>query len=216
MAIIHPADIRPTKLELIRDWLPGQQWYDGESPVRLEAVGAYRFDDPDGEVGIETHLVRTGEGDLVQVPLTYRGAPLAGGDATLVGMMEHSVLGTRWVYDGCGDPVYVTALAAAVLEGVPQAAEIHAESGERREPTVLVSGTGFRADLATGVATAIASLESSTADGVTVFDVADTQLRLRRRLTAGQDHRAEACSFALTGTWAGQQEPAVLATARAV
>jgi hypothetical protein len=41
----------------------------------LERVGAYRFDDPVGEVGIETHLVRAGE-RLLHVPLTYRANPM--------------------------------------------------------------------------------------------------------------------------------------------
>ena len=38
------------------------------------------------------------------VPLTYRGAPLAGGEADLVGTTEHSALGTRWVYDAWRRP----------------------------------------------------------------------------------------------------------------
>ncbi len=62
-------------------------------------------------MGVETLLVRVGEGPVLQVPLTYRGAPLPGGESALVGTMEHSVLGPRWVYDGTGDPVYVATLA---------------------------------------------------------------------------------------------------------
>ena len=36
-------------------------------------------------------------------------------------MMEHSFLGTRWIYDAAVDPVYASALAATILTGQPQA-----------------------------------------------------------------------------------------------
>lgn len=111
MAIIHRATLVPTKAELLSAWLTGEP----------EVLGAFRYDDPAGEVGIEAFLVRVGD-QVRHVPLTYRGAPYDG--ATLVGTMEHSVLGTRWVYDGTTDPValgcYQRALAGeqeqAVLE----------------------------------------------------------------------------------------------------
>jgi predicted trehalose synthase len=76
-------------------------------------------------VGIETLLVVDESGDspvLYQVPLTYRGAPLEGGHDALVGTMQHSVLGPRWVYDGPRDPVYATQLLELALgRAVPQA-----------------------------------------------------------------------------------------------
>src|SRR3954451_22866156 len=112
MALIHRATIRPTKAELLADWVPTQPWGERE----FELVGAYRFDDPDGEVGIETHVLASPDGDLLQVPLTYRGAPLAGAERFLVCTMEHSVLGPRWIYDAVGDPVYAAVLAS-VLRG---------------------------------------------------------------------------------------------------
>jgi hypothetical protein len=86
----------------------------------LTRLGSFRFDDPDGEVGIETILVAS-EGAVFQVPLTYRGSPLHSADLCLVGTMEHSFLGTRWIYDATGDPVYASALAATILTGQPQA-----------------------------------------------------------------------------------------------
>ena len=39
----------------------------------------------------------------------------------LIGTTEHSVLGRRWVYDACADPVYVRALATVILTGGSQA-----------------------------------------------------------------------------------------------
>ena len=148
MAVIHRAEIRPTKLELLGEWLPKLPWYPGEPGAAPASVGAYRFDDPRGEVGIETLLVRTVGGQVAQVPLTYRGAPLPGGEPSLVGTMEHSVLGRRWVYDGCGDPVL------PVLPGRRGSRAVGAGGGTRRghehrrpavvcTPTVWVCGDGY-------------------------------------------------------------------------
>jgi hypothetical protein len=87
-------------------------------------VAGFRFDDPAGEVGIETMLV-SADGEIVyQVPLSYRGAPLPDRDAWLIGTSEHSVLGRRWIYDACGDPVYAAALAGVILAGTGQAEEL--------------------------------------------------------------------------------------------
>jgi hypothetical protein len=146
VALIHRATLQPTKLELLTAWLPTRVW--AADAGAFQQVGAYRFDDPAGEVGLEAHLVQGGDGVIRHVPLTYRGAPLAGADDALVGTMEHSVLGRRWVYDGCADPVWVAALARAVLAGTPQAEEL-VEVGDTlvpREPTARVAGTGGRPD----------------------------------------------------------------------
>jgi len=108
MALIYKATLNPPKLKLLTAWLPSRRWFDGEPEV--QQVGAYRFDDPSGEVGIEALLLEAGDGSVLHVPLIYRGVPLAGAEEFLVGTTEHSVLGTRWVYDGCADPVWATAL----------------------------------------------------------------------------------------------------------
>src|SRR3712207_3862318 len=136
MAIIHRADLRPSKLELVGEWVLTRPWGAAAAGTELEQVAAYRFDDPAGEVGIETFVVRAGD-VLLHVPLTYSGAPVREQEALLVGTTEHSVLGRRWVYDACADPVYVAALAGAVLTGAPQAEEwvVVDERQERREPT---------------------------------------------------------------------------------
>ncbi|NUP73948.1 MAG: hypothetical protein HOQ07_04765 [Sinomonas sp.] len=137
MAVIHRATLVPSKLELISSWLAGRPWGSGEGEVRR--VGSYRFDDPAGEVGIEGFLVSRGR-TVFHVLLTYRGAPLVGGAPWLVGTMEHSVLGTRWVYDGVGDPVAVAALVRAARGEQDQAAlEVHdGNAVTRLEPDVRV------------------------------------------------------------------------------
>ena len=107
MADIYAAQLNPGKLDVVTDWVAKQDWA-AELDLKadpLEAVTAYRFDDPAGEVGIEIHIVKSGD-QLLQVPLTYRGAPLEGADESFVANMEHSVLGKRWVYAGMGDPLF--------------------------------------------------------------------------------------------------------------
>ncbi len=148
MAILHAdADITPTKPELLAAWVPAQPWFVGDATA-LEHVGAYRFDDPDGEVGMETHLVRAGDGPILQVPWTYRGAPLDGAESHLVGTMEHTVLGSRWIYDAIGDPVYQSVLATTILTGGTHA-ELEREFAdghtEIMEPSVRVKGSGSAA-----------------------------------------------------------------------
>lgn len=145
MALIHQATLVPSKLDAIAAWLPTQAWSSRRDFTGLEAVGAYRFDDPDGEVGIETHLLRSASGTVFQVPLTYRSTPLPGADAYLVATMKHSVLGRRWVYDGVVDPVYVAVTTAAIVEAAGQAElVVQAADGSRsvRESTTQVRGSG--------------------------------------------------------------------------
>jgi len=120
MAVIHHTTLKPTKLELLADWLPTRPWYRGGpgSPT-LEKSGGFRLDDPEGEVGIEFMVatdISTPEPVAYLVPLTYRGAPLEGADHALVGTTEHGVLGKRWVYDGCHDRVLITELLS-LIEG---------------------------------------------------------------------------------------------------
>lgn len=189
VAVLHPATIRPTKLEALLAWVPRQPWLDGADASELVLLGAYRFDDPDGEVGLESHLLATADGRVLHVPVTYRGAPLEGAEDALVCMMEHSALGPRWVYDGCADPVFLAALEEAIVSGGRQADQfVSTEEGlVPREATAQVKGTG------TGAA-------GETAGEPVVV-----------RLPA-EGPAAGSAQLVLTGTWAGQDEPLVLAT----
>ncbi|WP_030385186.1 maltokinase N-terminal cap-like domain-containing protein [Streptomyces sp. NRRL S-241] len=137
MAIIHKTTMSPGKLELLAAWLPAQPWYlpTGRPPA-LARAGGFRLDDPEGEVGIEFMVVTDSSGEeptAYHVPLTYRGAPLAGAEAALVGTTEHGVLGRRWVYDGPHDPV----LSAQLLALFQGRAEPQAQSlSDTPDPTV--------------------------------------------------------------------------------
>jgi hypothetical protein len=109
-------------------------------------LGSYRFDDPAGEVGIEALLVSRA-GEMFHLPLTYRGAPLDGAEAHLITTMEHSVLGSRWVYAAAGDPVALACYAAALAGRQEQASfEIwdgNAIVGQRPHTvTLTVAGDG--------------------------------------------------------------------------
>lgn len=141
MALLHRATITPSKLQLLEAWAPQQPWC---AAGGFSQRGAYRFDDPAGEVGIETLLVQSPAGPLLQIPLSYRDAPLAGGEEWLIGTMQHSVLGERWVYDGVGDPVVVAAFLTAIETGGVQAEQVVEIDGAMvtREPTATVRGSG--------------------------------------------------------------------------
>jgi hypothetical protein len=119
VALFHRATISPTKDELIAAWAPTRPW-GPPAASGVDVIGSYRFDDPDGRVGMETHLVGAG-GVLLQVPLTYRDEPLDGGGDAFISEMEHSVLGTRWVYDGLRDPRFVLMLAGVAMTGQGEA-----------------------------------------------------------------------------------------------
>ncbi|MFF7341608.1 1,4-alpha-glucan branching protein [Streptomyces sp. NPDC008163] len=142
MAVIHRTTLSPTKLELLTAWLPTRPWYVGPTRPSLVKSGGFRLDDPQGEVGIEFMVVTDTSGDgpvPYFVPLTYRGAALAGAEDAFIGMTTHGVLGQRWVYDGCHDPVLVERLFA-LLDG---RAEPQAQSeSDTPDRTISHSGPG--------------------------------------------------------------------------
>jgi hypothetical protein len=168
MALVHHATLSPSKQELFEAWLPSRSWAGGVTSV--SKVAEYRFDDPAGEVGVETILWRTPDGSLLQAPFTYRASPLAGAEQHLVGTCEHSVLGPRWVYDGCADPVWADTLVTAVLTGGTQAQMYFEDDGQRVDvpPRMQVSGSGAPGS----AAPQIASVDSVRDEGVVTIVVA--------------------------------------------
>ena len=207
MALLHRAELHPTKLELLSLWLPQRPWYRGPAVPDLSRVVGFRFDDPAGEVGIETLLVRAADGPLWQAPLTYRAAPAEGLERWLLGTAEHSVLGTRWIYDGCGDPVYASALAGTIVTGDGQAEEFVDVDGQlqRREPSMSVAGSG------TATAPAVDAVARVVDEDPTVIVTDSVELAVMRVLA---DSGAEPDGrLTLTGTWDGQATPLLLARA---
>jgi hypothetical protein len=203
MALLHQATLTPGKRDLMNGWLPSQSWYDGHE---RKPVGSFRLDDPDGEVGCEYFLL--GDDDLTTLflPLTYRAAPLEGAEDFLIGTTQHSVLGPRWAYDGCGDPVSMSVRLTAILTGGHAATLVLATEDGREvimDPTCRVTGSG------TGT-------EPVNVDAVTVTDAGDPtlvragdhELLVARVLGTGVTGRET-----LTATWA-DGAPVVVAAVR--
>ncbi len=125
MAMVHPgATLTPHFLDFLPAWLARQPWYITSGTLSLSPVGYFRFEDPAGAVGVETHLLTDGA-VVYQIPMTYRDAPIDGtpggrpGADRLIAIAEHSVLGTRWIYDAVDDPVWVNEMLRLVrTEGV--------------------------------------------------------------------------------------------------
>ncbi|WP_405858940.1 1,4-alpha-glucan branching protein [Streptomyces sp. NBC_01515] len=205
MAIIHRTYLKPTKLELLTTWLPTRAWYHGSPEPELVKSGGFRLDDPEGEVGIE-FMVVTDAPDAYLVPLTYRAAPLPGAEHALVGTMEHGVLGPRWAYDGCHDPV-LTAGLTALVEGRVEAQAQSVSDTLDREVARSWTGTARVPALGAPADTAEAT-EFAVPDGPT--------LRLHRVLTPGSTPPEDAIGQ-VTGAWAqadGTRVRALFATLR--
>jgi hypothetical protein len=206
MAIIHQTTMNPGKLDLLTAWLPRQPWYRGAGrEPELTRAGGFRLDDPAGEVGIEFMVVAdaaAGDAVFYQVPMTYRGGPLAGADDALIGTSEHGVLGTRWLYDGVRDPVLVAEMAACVQgEAKPQAQGV----SHTPDPTVLVqpaeSGDGLFAPFTPADTAVVASGPSGT-DLRLVTAAGELILRLARVLRPDSGYAGEpAWQPCLSATW---------------
>jgi hypothetical protein len=202
MARFHRATVTPTKAELIAAWAPTRPW-GPPAGEPIEVIGSYRFDDPDGRVGMETHLVAAA-GAWLQVPFTYRDEPLVGAEDGLIAEMQHSVLGTRWVYDGLRDPVYVVMLAAVALTGQGEALGLvlHDDRWYIAPSNVRIRGGGW-----TQERVAVDGFELRSDDAHAAVLLNDRfELTLFRRPVA----RA-APAIGLTATWDGHADPVVLA-----
>jgi hypothetical protein len=208
MAILHDATLSPGKRDLIKGWLPSRSWFDGDLGRKPHA--SFRFDDPDGEVGVECFLfgpAKGSDGSTLVIPMSYRGAPMEGAEEHLIGTTDHSVLGKRWVYDGCADPVAVSAFLTAIVSGGHEAELTMEEDGKivRFDPTCRVSGSGTASD---GV----------RADSVTVLDggdptvvrAGDFELVLARVVGT-----VVSGDYTLTAQWA-DHGPVVVAAARSL
>jgi hypothetical protein len=209
MAIIHDATLRPSKLEMIAGWLPTQPWFVGEQVAAFAQVGAFRFDDPAGEVGVQVILVRQGDGLIHQVPLTYRSAPLADSEG-FIAEMEHSVLGPRYVYDGCHDPIFLGQLVDTVLTGGREVDEIVEVDGKTitLPKSMHVRGSGA----VSAAVPALPTVPVEQVGSVAVMRSGAVEITVARVLDGGIDANGAAT---LIGDW-GDGESGCLATVRSL
>jgi hypothetical protein len=205
MAIFHRATITPTKAELIAKWAPTRSWGPAAADP-MDVIGAYRFDDPDGRVGMETHLVTAG-GALFQVPLTYRDEPLDGAEEALIAEMQHSVLGTRWVYDGLRDPLFIVMLAGVAMTGQGEALGMVVYDGRWyiAPSNVRIRGGGWTQGRVPVDGFELGSDEATAS----VLQNDRFELTLFRRPVPGPRP-----AMGLTATWEGHAEDVVLAKVR--
>ena len=122
--VYSTATLSPTKAEILH-----QQF----GPVTN--IGAFRFVDPNGKVGIETLLVRETDGALLQFPVTYREQRIS--DTHEVGTTEHSHLGTRHITKIVADPVAVTEIIRVILEG-----DTNVQRSDGKTSPYEIRGTG--------------------------------------------------------------------------
>jgi hypothetical protein len=208
MAILHRATLTPSKLELLAAHVMKFPSLVNTTSSGYSLLGAYGFDDPAGKVGMESHLVSSGSGPVVHVPLTYREAPLVGADEWLIATTEHSVLGTRWIYNACGDPVYVQELVRVILSGGSHVEQFIAtdDGPVARASTASASGSG-------AAGTPVPPVDSVRADfngNDTVITAGGLEVVVRHVL----GERQSVSSPTLRGTWPDSDTPIVLAYVR--
>jgi hypothetical protein len=109
------ANLVPSFAQFLPAWVATQPWYEGADVPSLIPVAFIRIEDPDGEVGMESHLVSDGRA-VYHLPMTYRGQPRPD-PSGLITAAEHSVLGARWIYDAEHDPVWVHEVIRLVATG---------------------------------------------------------------------------------------------------
>jgi hypothetical protein len=169
-------------------------------------IGSYRFDDPDGHVGMETHLVAAGD-TLMQIPVSYRGEPLEGAADALITEMQHSVLGRRWVYDGLRDPLLVVMLAGVAMTGQGEALGMAVYDGRWyiAPSNVRIQGGGWTLERVPVDGFELASDDAARV----VFHNDRFELSVFRRPVPGARP-----VIGLTATWDGQPNAVVLAEVR--
>ena len=169
----------------------------------IDVIGSYRFDDPDGRVGMETFLVSAGDA-LLHVPLIYRDETLDGADDALITEMHHSVLGTRWVYDGIRDPLFVVMLAGVAMTGQGEALGMAAYEGRWyiAPSNVRIQGGGW--------SQARVPVDGFVLDGDDATGAVLTNDRFELTVYR-QPVPGSRPAIGLTATWDGQPNPVVLA-----
>lgn len=147
---------------------------------------------------------------ILHVPVTYRGAPIEGAEDSLVGTFDHSVLGKRWVYDACTDPIFAAELARTILTGDVQV-ELLIDTPDGmvvREPVVMVKGSGAAGTPLPPIETVEVRKDGN--DSIIVG--AGLEMVVRHVLGGSSDDGLPTGSATLTATWG--DESAIVAFIR--
>lgn len=205
MGLFHVATSKPTKIDLVTNWLPTQPW----APVgdsRVEVLGSCHFDDPEGDVGMQLFILSVAD-TVLHVPLTYRAAALGDAEDALLGTIEHSVLGVRYIYDGLRDDTFIRSLVGATLTGQGNAlGMLHHEGRWLVSPATLrLHGGGWGYERAP--VDRLATVEP-TADRVE-FRSDRFELDVFRRPTSQAQP-----PIGLSVTWQGQTTPVLITELR--
>ncbi|MGA1836514.1 phosphotransferase [Herbiconiux sp. 11R-BC] len=122
VSIPPTREVRPA----LADWIQRQRWFASSAahPV-LSRVGMWSLVDHRHQVGLETHLIldeSAAHPVLYQVPLSFRGSTLLGGDRALI---ERATIDGKpvFVYDAPHDPAYTRALLALMLDDEVEVSE---------------------------------------------------------------------------------------------
>lgn len=129
IAKMYDTTVVPSKEEVARSWA---------GSINLQ--GSYRLVDLDkGEVGVEVLIATDDDGRLVQVPFSYRSEEVD--PQHTLSVIEHGVLGKRWITNALGDPVAVRELIRTIITG---------DDGAERDDGVAayldIRGTGTEKD----------------------------------------------------------------------
>ncbi len=115
MRTTSSRQVRPA----VADWIRTQRWYSSHAnEPSFTRVGLWSLTDHRHQVDLEVHLVLDESAPsptLYQVPLSFRSAPLLGGDRALV---ERATVDgkTVYIYDAPHDPAFTRALLALMLD----------------------------------------------------------------------------------------------------
>ena len=212
--------LTPALSGLLGSWLPRQRWFPVKSAeFSFEPAGALRLAGggragglAGGGAEFEVLLVAvsypTADGsrtDVVQVPLSFRAAPLAGAETALIGETTGGGDGARWVYDGVHDPAFVEAWLDLIRDGTTTP-----EGNATGHPVA----SGFRLPRATGVVKVLSGEQSNSSvivdDGesaaiVKFFRVLsegqNPEVEIGAALTAGRTVEVPATLGWVTGEW---------------
>ncbi|GAB3271704.1 hypothetical protein GCM10027449_07720 [Sinomonas notoginsengisoli] len=175
----------PSLEALLEHWLPGQRWFPAKGrEVQFAPAGRFELPGPEGGPRLEVRfvLVRAGRLESVlNVPLSLRDGPLAGGEAALVGRAR--IAGRAlWVYDAVHEPAF----ADALLGLMARRAQV---DGESTTATGASSGQG---SLPSGQLTAsVLRGEQSNSSIIVRSASGDAMVKVFRQMAKGLNPEVE-------------------------